>query len=67
MNNFIKNHLNEIKKLNFPNPELELRVLLKYCSINNDEVLLDNFDISDTIFSIHRYGSVPLMAKSPTN
>ena len=47
MNNFLEIHLNEIKKNNFSNPELELRVLLKYCSINNDEVLLDNFDINN--------------------
>ena len=45
MNNFIKNHLNEIKKLNFPNPELELRVILNHSSIGNKEIFLNNFNI----------------------
>ena len=45
MNNFIKNHLNEIKKLNFSNPELELRTLLNHSSLNNKEIFLNNFDI----------------------
>ena len=47
MNNFIKNHLNEIKKYSFSNPELELRVLLNHCSINKEEVLLNNFKINE--------------------
>ena len=45
MNNFIKNHLNEIKKLSFANPELELRALLHHSSLNSKEVFLNNFDI----------------------
>jgi len=43
MNNFIKDHLIEINKRNFSNPELELRVLLSHCSINNNVVFLNNF------------------------
>ena len=43
MNNFIKEYLTEIKKRNFSNPELELRVLLNHCSNTNDEVFLYNF------------------------
>ena len=46
MNNFIKNHIIKIKKYNFSNPELELRVLLNHCSINKEEVLLNNFKIN---------------------
>ena len=46
MDKFIENHINKIKKYNFPNPELELRVLLNNCSKNNDEILLSNFNIN---------------------
>jgi len=46
MNNFIENYLNRIKRYNFPNPELELRVLINYCSINRDEILLSNFNVN---------------------
>ena len=46
MNNFINSHLNEIKKQNFPYPELQLRTLLKHSSLNNDEILLNNFEIN---------------------
>ena len=42
----LSNHINKIKKYNLPNPELELRVLLNNCSINNDEILLNNFNIN---------------------
>ena len=45
MNNFIKDHLIEIKKHNFSNPELELRVLFNHCSINNNVIFLNNFTI----------------------
>jgi len=46
MDNFIESHINKIKKYNLPNPELELRVMLNNCSINNDEILLNNFNIN---------------------
>ncbi len=46
MDNFIENHLNKIKKNNLSNPVLELKVLLNNCSINDDEVLLSNFNIN---------------------
>ena len=46
MNNFIKDHLNLIKKYNIPNPELELRTLLNNCLLNNEVVLLNNFNIN---------------------
>ena len=45
MKNFIKDHLIEIKKHNFSNPELELRVLLNHCSVNGNVVFLNNFTI----------------------
>ena len=41
MNNFIKEHLKEIKKNNLSNPELELRVLLNNCSRNNEVVFFE--------------------------
>ena len=46
MNNFIKDHLNLIKKYNIPNPELELRTLLNNCLLNNEVVFLNNFNIN---------------------
>ena len=47
MNNFLDNYLIEIKKLNFNNPELELRVLLNNCLFNlKNEIFLKNFDLS---------------------
>ena len=47
MNNFIEDHINEIKKHNIPNPELELRVLLNHCLLNNGVILLNNFKIEN--------------------
>jgi release factor glutamine methyltransferase len=46
MNDFLKNHLNILKK-NFSNPELELRVLLKQTLIKQKEIIFSNFDIND--------------------
>ena len=46
MNNFIKDHLNLIKKYNIPSPELELRTLLNNCLLNNEVVFLNNFNIN---------------------
>ena len=55
MNNFIKDHLIEINKRNFSNPELELRVLLSHCSINNNVVFLNNFTKEDKLYYILLY------------
>ena len=47
MNNFVFNHLNEIKKNKFTNPEFELRILLNHCSNNEGLILLNNFNLKD--------------------
>ena len=46
MNNFLINYLNQIREINLPNPELELRVLLSNCSFNKEEIFLNNFNIN---------------------
>ena len=46
MNDFIHSHLDEIKKNNILHPELELRVLLSHCSIQNEEIFLNNFNVN---------------------
>lgn len=46
MDKFINNHLTELKKKNFSYPKIELRALLNFCSINNEEIFLNNFDIN---------------------
>ena len=56
MNSFIRDHLNEIKKQDIPNPELELRVLLNNCSINNKEVFLNNLNID--MINIEKFKSI---------
>tara|TARA_Y100001970_G_C14223487_1_gene854110 strand:+ start:691 stop:1518 length:828 start_codon:yes stop_codon:yes gene_type:complete len=46
MNDFLKIYIEKLKA-NFPNPELELRVLLNKCSINKKQIILSNFNIKD--------------------
>ena len=46
MNDFIKDHLIELKKKNFSNPEIELKTLLNYSAVNNKNIFLCNFDIN---------------------
>jgi len=46
MNDFLKNHLNILKK-NFSNPDLELRVMLTNCSIKENNIFLNNLNIDD--------------------
>jgi len=46
MNDFLKNHLNILKK-NFTNPDLELRIMLSNCSIKKKKIFLSNFNIDD--------------------
>jgi len=46
MNDFLKNHLNILKK-NFLNPDLELRIMLSNCSIKKKKIFLSNFNIDD--------------------
>ena len=65
MNNFINNHLNEIKKKKFPNPELELRVLLNYSSLNSDEVFLNNFKIDSINIQKFRSAFKRMLSQEP--
>ncbi len=44
MNNLIKESLIKLKQNNINNPELDLRVLLKYASKKNDEIILSNLN-----------------------
>ena len=46
MNDFLKDHINILKK-DFSDPELELRVLLNQTSIKKKEIIFSNFDIND--------------------
>jgi len=46
MNDFIKDHLIELKKKNFSNPAIELKTLLNYSAVNNKNIFLCNFDIN---------------------
>jgi len=44
MNNLIKESLTKLKQININNPELDLRVLLKYASKKNNEIILSNLN-----------------------
>ena len=46
MNDFVKNHLNILKK-KFSNPDLELRIMLSNCSIKKKNVFLSNLNLND--------------------
>jgi len=46
MNSFLIKHINELKN-SFSNPELELRILLKKSSLNNNDIILSNLKIED--------------------
>ena len=47
MNNLISESLIALKQNKIPNPELDLRILLKYASHSNKEIILSNFDINN--------------------
>ena len=51
MSDFIKNHLVELRKKKFSYPEIELRALLNYCSLDNKEIFLNNFNLSKINYS----------------
>ena len=44
MNNLIKESLIKLKQKNITSPELDLRILLKYASKKNDEIILSNLN-----------------------
>ena len=44
MNNLIKDSLIKLKQKNINNPELDLRILLKYASKKNNEIILSNLN-----------------------
>ncbi len=44
MNNLIKESLIKLKQKNINNPELDLRILLKYASKKNNEIILSNLN-----------------------
>ena len=46
MNNFIESHLITLKKNNFLNPEIELRTLLNFSSIKDQNIFFCNFEIN---------------------
>ena len=47
MNNIIKSSLLELKKKNFLNPELDLKLLLQEASYKKKEIILSNLNIDD--------------------
>ena len=47
MNELIKDSLTKLKQKNINNPELDLRILLKYASRKNNEIILGNLDLRD--------------------
>ncbi len=47
MNNLIKESLAKLKQKNISNPELDLRILLKYASKKNNEIFLSNLNIDN--------------------
>lgn len=47
MNNIIKSSLLELKKKNFLNPELDLKLLLQEASCKKKEIILSNLNIDD--------------------
>ena len=42
MNDLIKSSLDKLRYNNIPTPEIDLRILLKFCSDNNNEIILSN-------------------------
>ena len=46
MNNFIENHLLELKRRNFLYPEIELRTLFNYSSVKKENIFFSNFEIN---------------------
>ena len=47
MNDIINDSLKKLKQININNPELDLRILLKYCSKKNNEIILSNVDLNN--------------------
>ncbi len=47
MNNFILSNLNKLKKIDIPNPEIDLRVLLNYSKYAKNEIILSNINRND--------------------
>ena len=47
MNNLIKKSLKKLKQKNVNNPELDLRILLKYASKKNNEIILSNLNLDN--------------------
>ena len=47
MNNLIKESLTKLKQKNISNPELDLRILLKYASKKNNEIILSNLNLDN--------------------
>ena len=47
MNNLIKESLAKLKQKNINNPELDIRILLKHASKNNNEIILSNLNLKD--------------------
>jgi release factor glutamine methyltransferase len=46
MNDFILDNLKKLKKNKIPNPEIDLRILLNYSKLLQNEIILSNFNIN---------------------
>ena len=64
MNSFLIKHINELNFF-FSNPELELRILLKKSSLNNNDIILSNFKIEDINILDFEKAFVRRMKKEP--
>ena len=47
MNDLIKESITKLKQNNISNPELDLRILLKYSSKKNNDIILSNVNLED--------------------
>jgi len=55
MNNLINSSLQALKEKKIPNPELDLRLLLKYSTKSKKEIILSNFDFKDIDIKCFKY------------
>ena len=47
MSEIIKKSLDKLKKLNIPNPELDLKILLKEASLDKNDIVFSNFKVKN--------------------
>lgn len=55
MNNFVQSCLTKLEKNKIPNPELDLRILLRHASYKKKEMILSNFKLNDINIKYFNY------------